>query len=178
MSKINLHPDLKKKVPTLTMSPWNIHLFRFVLKYLPPQGKRPETIETSIIKLDGVEMRIHKPKDKEANALLIWIHGGGLIVGEPAQDDLKCTYFADKLGIVVVAVKYRLAPQHSYPAAIDDCFATWCSIQKNATQLGINPAKVAIGGSSAGGGLAANLALRIRDEGVPIPFKSDMLYSN
>lgn len=80
-------------------------------------------------------MRFHIPKDTNPTSLLIWIHGGGLIVGQPSQDDYRCSVFAKELGIAVVAVKYRLAPQHPYPAAIDDCFAVWKTIQTHAVSL-------------------------------------------
>ena len=162
---IQFHPDLKKKAPNITIRPKSIWFFRVLLRYIAPREKSISSVQTSIKYLDGVEMRFHIPKDTNPTSLLIWIHGGGLIVGQPSQDDYRCSVFAKELGIAVVAVKYRLAPQHPYPAAIDDCFAVWKTIQTHAVSLGINPHKIAIGGASAGGGLAANLALRIRDEG-------------
>jgi acetyl esterase/lipase len=176
MPKTNIHPDLKKKFSNFTISSWNISIFRFLFKYFIPKGTIPIMIETLVLNRDGIKLRIHKPKNKEPNSVLLWIHGGGLIIGDPSQDDLRCAHFAKELGILVVAAKYRLAPQHSYPAAIDDCFATWSILQKYSKELGIDPQKIAIGGSSAGGGLAANLAIRIRDEGGIQPVGQLLLY--
>ena len=171
-----VHPDLTKKIPTLTFSRWNIKLIRFFMKYLTPKPTPHDSIETSTVILDGIEMRVHKPKANGSTSALLWIHGGGLIVGNPSQDDGRCAEFAEKLNIVVVAVKYRLAPEHPYPGAIDDCYAAWSAIQKNHLELGINPESIVIGGASAGGGLAACLALRIRDESKQQPLGQLLVY--
>ena len=172
----NLHPDLQKKVPSLTFSRWNIKLFRFAMKYLSPKHEPRDSIETSIVVLDGIELRVHKPKAKDFTSALLWIHGGGLIIGDPNQDDGRCAEFAERLQITVIAVKYRLAPEHPSPAAIDDCFAAWSAIQEHHEELGINPQSVVIGGASAGGGLAASLALRVRDEGAQHPRGQLLVY--
>lgn len=113
---------------------------------------------------DTASVRLHRPSDgSEPAAALLWIHGGGLVMGNPIQDDDVCRHFADALGITVAAVKYRLAPEHPFPAAIDDCYAALVWL---AGQPGIDPARIAVGGASAGGGLAAAAALRARDEGL------------
>jgi acetyl esterase/lipase len=96
---------------------------------------------------------------------LLWIHGGGYVVGTAAQDDATCAGFAAELGVNVASVDYRLAPEHPYPAALDDCYTalTWL------TRLPfVDPTRVAVGGASAGGGLAAALALVARDEGIAL----------
>jgi len=176
MSTGTVHPELKKTPPKLTMSAWNIRIFRFLLTYLAPKRESSLYVETSTKDLDGIQLRIHKPKSVEPTSALLWIHGGGLIVGTPAQDDWRCAQIAERLGVLVVAIQYRLAPEHVYPAAIDDCFATWMVVQKYAKDLGLNPHKIAIGGASAGGGLAANLALRIRDAGGVQPVGQLLVY--
>lgn len=94
---------------------------------------------------------------------LLWIHGGGLVIGSAYQDDKLCTETASALGVVVVSVEYRLAPENPYPAAIDDVWEAWGWIQDNAGLLGIDTCRVAVGGESAGGGLAACLAQRLHD---------------
>ena len=176
MSTGPVHPELKKTPPKLTMSSWNIRVFRFLLTYLAPNRERSVQVETSTKNLDGIQLRIHKPKSVEPTSALLWMHGGGLIVGTPAQDDWRCAQIAERLGVLVVAVQYRLAPEHVYPAAIDDCYATWMVVQKYAKELGLDPRKIAIGGASAGGGLAANLALRIRDTGGVQPVAQLLVY--
>ncbi|QKD80622.1 alpha/beta hydrolase [Actinomyces marmotae] len=102
---------------------------------------------------------------------LIWIHGGGLIAGSPAQDHALCSRIARELGILVVSVDYRLAPEHPYPAAIDDARSALRWLRMSAPALDVDTSRVAVGGASAGGGLAAALAQRCRDEGVGLVFQ-------
>ena len=112
---------------------------------------------------NGVGVRLFRPTDQADPApALLWIHGGGYVIGNAEMDDQLCARFSKRLGITVAAVEYRLAPEHPYPAALQDCFSalTWL-----AGLPGVDPARVAIGGASAGGGLAAALALWARDRG-------------
>ena len=171
-----VHPDLKKKVPTVTFKIWNIKLIRLFIRLLNPKPSLPDSIETKVLVINGIELRIHSPKNCAISGALLWIHGGGLIIGAPNQDDGRCAEFAEKLNITVIAVKYRLAPEHPYPAAIEDCFAAWSAIQTHHEELRINPQSVVIGGASAGGGLAASLALRIRDECTQHPIGQLLVY--
>lgn len=112
-----------------------------------------------------LRLRVHRPRVPRSDAALLWIHGGGLVIGSPVQDDRFCASTARELGVVVVAVQYRLAPRHGFPAALDDCVAGWEWLQEAAPWLGVDPARVAVGGQSAGGGLAAGLAQRLHDAG-------------
>lgn len=96
---------------------------------------------------------------------LLWIHGGGYLFGS-AEDD-RARGIAEQLDCVVVSVDYRLAPEHPFPAASNDCLAALRWMADNAAALNIDPTRLALGGASAGGGLAAGLALRVRDEGGP-----------
>jgi acetyl esterase/lipase len=98
---------------------------------------------------------------------LSWIHGGGMIFGNVDQDDLTCDAYAGSVGCVVVNVEYRLAPKHPYPAPVEDCYAALRWMADNAAELGIDPARIAVGGASAGGGLAAGTVLMARDRGGP-----------
>jgi acetyl esterase/lipase len=100
---------------------------------------------------------------------MLYIHGGGMIIGSPAMDDALLSSIASELDIVIVSPEYRLAPEHPYPAAMDDCHSAWQWIQGNLASRGIDSTRIAIGGESAGGGLAAGLVLRIHDEGGPQP---------
>ena len=115
----------------------------------------------------GASARVFKhPGTTASSPALLWIHGGGYVIGSAAQDDGLCRAFAEKLSMTVVSVDYRLAPDHPYPAALDDC---WATLEWMAAQPDINPANIAIGGASAGGGLAAALALRCVDRGAISP---------
>lgn len=114
---------------------------------------------------EGVALRVYTPTGARTGAALLWIHGGGLVIGSAAQDDPFCAETARALGIVVVSLDYRLASEHPFPAPVDDCHAAWTWLQGSAAQLQIDPLRVAVGGQSAGGGLAAGLVQRIHDAG-------------
>ncbi len=116
--------------------------------------------------------RASSPSESRAPALL-WIHGGGLVLGTPAQDDALMSAWARDLGLVVVSVEYRKAPEHPYPAPLDDCVAAlrWLRARED-----VDPARIVVGGASAGGGLAAALALRLHDEGAPPPLLQLLVY--
>jgi acetyl esterase/lipase len=111
----------------------------------------------------AARVRVYRPTNYRSTAALFWIHGGGLIIGSAVQDDRLCAQVAHELGIVVVSTEYRLAPEHPFPAALDDCMAGWTWLQREAQRLGADSSRIAIGGESAGGGLAASLAQRLQD---------------
>jgi acetyl esterase/lipase len=107
-------------------------------------------------------MRIYRGADTAVTApALLWMHGGGYVMGRADLDDRLCLSFADGLGITVASVDYRLAPENPYPAAVLDCHAAW---HRLARLPGVDSRRIAIGGLSAGAGLAAALAFRLRDE--------------
>ncbi|MEO0495102.1 MAG: alpha/beta hydrolase [Actinomycetota bacterium] len=119
-----------------------------------------------------VVARVHRPVGFEGPLpCLFSIHGGGYVAGSYAMDDASMDELCPKLGIVGVSVEYRLAPEHPYPAAIDDCEAALRWTIANAADLGVDATKVGITGVSAGGGLCAALGLRARDAGLGIRFQ-------
>ncbi|WP_459645775.1 alpha/beta hydrolase [Kineococcus sp. NUM-3379] len=97
---------------------------------------------------------------------LLWIHGGGLVMGDPRLDDAFCARVADELDALVVSVGYRLAPEHPFPTPLEDC---WSALRWLARQPDVDPERIALGGASAGGGLAAALALLARERGEVSP---------
>lgn len=113
-----------------------------------------------------IPVRVYTPAAADGidAPLLLWLHGGGWVIGDLDTADATARALANRSGAVVVSVDYRLAPEHRAPAALDDCLValTWCV--ENAELLGIDAARVAVGGDSAGGNLAAALCLRVRDE--------------
>jgi acetyl esterase/lipase len=117
-----------------------------------------------VIDLGGAGLRVHRPRLAVPGPLpaLLWIHGGGYVIGTAAQEDAFCRRFANELGAVVAAVEYRLAPEHPYPTPLEDCHD---ALEWLAAQSDVDPMRIAIGGASAGGGLAAALALLARDRG-------------
>lgn len=96
---------------------------------------------------------------------LLHIHGGGFVLGAPEMNDIANRAVALALGITVVSVDYRLAPETVWPGALEDCYAVLTWMHDNAAELGIDPARIAVSGESAGGGHAAALALHARDKG-------------
>ncbi|MGK2909737.1 MAG: alpha/beta hydrolase [Sphingobium sp.] len=107
---------------------------------------------------------------------LLWIHGGGYVIGTPEQDMAFVTRVLDRLDIVIFSVDYRLAPEHSFPAPLDDCYAAWNWVNEHASELAIDVARMAIGGQSAGGGLAAGLVQRVADDGSIAPVFQLLVY--
>jgi acetyl esterase/lipase len=115
-----------------------------------------------------LSLRIHRPVDAEGPLpCLYWIHGGGMVLGSIEQEDPTCERLVDELDCVVVAVEYRLAPEHPYPTPVDDCYAGLEWVAENADELGVDDSRIAVAGQSAGGGLSAAIALRARDEDGP-----------
>lgn len=102
---------------------------------------------------------------------LLWIHGGGTIFGTPRQGNEWCSRVASELALPVISVDYRLAPEHPFPAGLDDCFDALTWLHGRAPELGVDPGRIAVGGDSAGGGLAAVLAQRALDSDVPVAFQ-------
>ncbi|WP_370941833.1 alpha/beta hydrolase [Amycolatopsis sp. cg5] len=114
-----------------------------------------------------VPVRIYVPERRTAPAAILDVHGGGFMVGDLDFDHAANLQFARELGVVVVSVDYRLSPETPFPGGLEDCYAALVWTAKNAAELGIDPARLAIHGISAGGGLCAALALLARDRGGP-----------
>ncbi|MDX6623761.1 MAG: hypothetical protein QOE75_1693 [Solirubrobacterales bacterium] len=103
--------------------------------------------------------------------LLVFYHGGGWVIGDLETHDGVCRFLAAAAGIAVLSIDYRLAPEHPFPAAIEDAWAAFCWAGANASDLGIDPARIAVGGDSAGGNMAAVVCLQGRDEGLAPAFQ-------
>lgn len=116
----------------------------------------------------SVRVRIYEPKENSnLSAGLLWIHGGGYVLGAPEGDDLLCQRFVMEGNCVVVSVDYRLAPENPYPAGLEDCYSALKWFAENAADLGVNPQLIGVAGASAGGGLTAALSLLARDRNGP-----------
>jgi acetyl esterase/lipase len=111
-----------------------------------------------------VVLRIHRPKNASGPLPCIYfMHGGGMVMGVASRDDQRFDSWCRKLGVIGVAVEYRLAPETPFPGPLEDCYAGLRYVYQHAGELGIDVARIGIGGASAGGGLAAGLALLARD---------------
>lgn len=160
MAAVDVHPDLRiahRLLPRSPVTRTTLPLLRAATRLV--RGRRGVS-EVAIG--DGVSVRLHNPaRPREDGAALLWIHGGGYVFGTPTQDDALCAAFAERVGMTVAAVSYRFAPEHPYPAALDDVHAAlrWLRGRPD-----VDPTATVIGGASAGGGLTAALALRVRDQ--------------
>jgi acetyl esterase len=136
-----------------------------------PSGIDGIEIENRTVPADpDVPVRIYRPD--QAEGALVWLRGGGWIMGGLDTEHHWAARIADDSGALVVSVDYRRSPEHRFPAALDDAYAVLTWTAKHAAELGIDPDRIAVGGHSAGGGLAAAVALRARDEqGPPIRFQ-------
>jgi acetyl esterase len=117
-----------------------------------------------------LQVRVYAPEGPPpagGRPALLDIHGGGFVLGDIDMEHAFATSVARDLGAVVVAVEYRLAPEHPFPAGVEDCFAALLWMHAEADALGIDPTRTAVGGQSAGGGLSAAVALMARDRGGP-----------
>jgi len=114
-----------------------------------------------------VPVRIYAPEGDTVRPALLSIHGGGFVLGSMDMDHAAAVLMAKGADAVVVSVEYRLAPEHPYPAGLDDCYAALCWLHDHAAELGVDPDRLAVGGQSAGGGLSAAVALLARDRGGP-----------
>jgi acetyl esterase/lipase len=168
------HPDLRVIAHLLPGGAFNRRTLPVIRALTRLQARRsPKDVDLARLP-SGISVRLHRPPHPDsAGGALLWIHGGGYVIGSAAQDDRRCRRFADRLGVPVAAVDYRLAPKHPYPAALEDCYEALAWL----TRLpGVDPTRVAIGGASAGGGLTAALALLARDRGELAPLFQLMVY--
>lgn len=176
----NLDPEVAEWVPLLPVSDLNdLPAARKVLDDLIAQFGG--AADTSALDVDDrvapgageqpdVPVRVYRPKGEapeRGHAALLYLHGGGFVMGNVDAEHLSAAQLATQLGVVVVSVEYRLAPEHPFPAPPEDCYHALCWLHEQAGDLGVDPTRVAVMGSSAGGGLSAAVALMARDRGGP-----------
>ncbi len=177
-----LHPrarsllDLLDKgtVPaTHTLAPDDARAFYLARRALT-QPAPPEVAEVRTLQVElphvALAMRLYRPLGSQAETrlpVLVYFHGGGWTMGDLDTHDVLCRELANGAGCSVVSVDYRLGPEHRFPAAVDDCIAATRWVHEHAGELGVDPQRLAVGGDSAGGNLAAVVAIAARDEGSP-----------
>jgi acetyl esterase/lipase len=180
MSERAYDEDLKQVIPLL----WTVQDLssieaiqtirsdRVAFSEVPPDRDDVEKEDRLIPGRPGdpeVAIRIYRPKAKTDTTRpgLLEIHGGGFLFGDVEMMDPWCQAVAGVVDAIVVSVEYRLAPEHPFPAGVEDCYAALSWMAANADDLGIDRTRIAVGGQSAGGGLAAATALLARDRGGP-----------
>ncbi|WP_338584278.1 alpha/beta hydrolase [Pseudomonas sp. MAG733B] len=142
--------------------------------FTPP---RPAGLYVVDFELAGVAVRSYQPpasSSTEAVPCIVYLHGGGWVVGDLDSHDFICAELASTLGVLVIAVDYRLAPEHPFPAAFDDCLSVWRALRTGPFR--IDPERTLVAGDSAGGNLAAALCLALRDAGEPLPAAQVLIY--
>lgn len=169
--------------PTLTLTKESLPQMRIMLNEMNAQTSAtlPEftNISVSERRIPGprgapdVRVIVYLPKNVSApTPALLWIHGGGYVLGNADQADPQMKSIVSATGCAAVAVDYRLAPETPHPGPVEDCYAALKWLHTNASELGVDASRIAIGGDSAGGGLTAGLGLLTRDRGeVPLVFQ-------
>jgi acetyl esterase/lipase len=176
------HPDLRsaRLLPSLPLGPRLVRVLQRATTR-PKPVPSDMLVENVVVPGDDgrppVLLRYYRPKSvKGAAPALFWIHGGGYVIGNLFQDEERSIARARELGITVVSVRYRLAPGHPAPAALEDAYTGLRSVFAEAERRGVDPESIAIGGASAGGGLAAALVLAAHDRGEVRPAFQLLLY--
>lgn len=176
---VPFHPELRagRFIPRITARPPRFFPFRLSV---PSRSSTPEVEvrREEVAGPDGrIALRVYRPTNAVgATGALYWIHGGGLVAGTPEQDQPQHFRVARDLGLTVIAAAYRVAPENPAPAALDDVVAGYRAVIQEPGRFGVDPARVAIGGASAGGGLAAAACQRLLDEGGPLPPVQILVY--
>jgi len=124
----------------------------------------------------GVRLRLYRPPQPGVHPVLVYFHGGGWTIGDLDSHDVLCRQLCLAADVAVVAVDYRMGPEERFPAAVDDCVEAARWVHSQASQLGLDATRLAVGGDSAGGNLAAVVCLMLRDAGDPSPAFQLLIY--
>ncbi|MBX2800731.1 MAG: alpha/beta hydrolase [Myxococcales bacterium] len=166
---------LDRQLGGIVVNGWTYRVLRLLTSFLLPKADTHGTTITTEPSA-GQGMQIVRPDTVTASGAVLLIHGGGFVVGSNREVAGPAAFLARECGVPVFCPAYRLAPQHPFPAGLDDCHAAWRWLQDQAETLDIDPSKIVIGGISAGGGHAAALAQRLHDEGGTQPAAQLLVY--
>jgi acetyl esterase len=177
-----LHPQaralldlmIERQIPPVhTLTPQDARRFYRERRFLT-QPPAPDVASVRDLEADGpngrIPVRLYRPAGSAPSAalpVLVYYHGGGWTIGDLDTHDTLCRQLANGAGCAVVSVDYRMGPEHRFPAAVDDCIAATAWVRREARSLGVDGSRLAVGGDSAGGNLAAVVALAARDAGDP-----------
>ncbi|CAA9435811.1 MAG: Esterase/lipase [uncultured Ramlibacter sp.] len=164
--------------PTHTLTPVEAREF-YRARRAVTQPAPPDVAQVRDLKAPGpagdIALRLYRPAGSQAVQqlpVLVYYHGGGWVIGDLDTHDVLCRQLANGSGCAVVAVDYRMGPEHRFPAAVEDCWAATCWVAARAASMGLDASRLAVGGDSAGGNLAAVMSLMARDGGdLPIAFQ-------
>jgi acetyl esterase/lipase len=167
--------DLRTPLVFLPIAPGSERHLRLVRRLMQREFRMPVAdgvaIESTNVDVEDRTatrvLRYEHPERERPSAALLWIHGGGTVIGRPEQGNTICSRWAGELGIFVASVDYRLAPEHPFPNGLEDCYTALRWLHEHADEFGIDRERIAVGGDSAGGLLAASLCQVARDRGGP-----------
>jgi acetyl esterase len=178
MSAVAVDPDLRNfldllaQMEGISLRDLGPELARSTYRSLATarQGPAVDHVADRTVAGEGgmIPVRTYRPASSEPLGILVWYHGGGFVIGDLDTADATARDLATRAGCVVVSVDYRLAPEHRFPAAADDAWSALRWAADSASSLGGDPGRLAVGGDSAGGNLAAVTAIRARDEGLAL----------
>jgi acetyl esterase/lipase len=174
-----LHPEVAALLAEVPFGPVNADTLDIIRQQQFPRSTEPTgAVVATDHRIeargdDDIVVRVYRPAEATgALPCMYSIHGGGYVIGTYEMEDDRFEIWCRRFNCVGVSVEYRLAPEHPYPTPLEDCYRGLAWIYRNAAELGIDPDHIGIGGVSAGGGLAAALALLARDRGeVPLKFQ-------
>lgn len=158
----------------LRVNRWTYRALRAVMRMSPlPQSA---DVQVDTVDVGGLRMHLAMPAARRSAGALMLLHGGGFVIGGPRDALVQGTALAALAGVPVFCPGYRLAPQHAFPAGLDDGHAAWRALREAAPTFDIDPARLVLGGVSAGGGHAASLAQRLTDEDAAVPAGQLLIY--
>jgi acetyl esterase len=147
---------------------------------MPPVGRDLPMASVQDRAVPGPEgpipVRVYDPTGDAGAPVVVFLHGGGFVMGSLDGHDPVCRELATRVGCIVVSVDYRLAPEHPYPAGLDDATAVVRWVRAHAADVGGDPARVAVAGDSSGGNFAAAVSLRLLEAGEPVPLHQVLVY--
>lgn len=174
MTLQELDPEIAAAVGAIDLSGLSRETIGLYRQSFPSPGLTDAVTRTDL-SVPGdppVPIRVHRAQTDQAQPCVYSIHGGGYVMGSYDMDDAKFEQWCPALGIVGVSVEYRLAPETPYPGPLEDCYRGLKWVHDHAAEIGVDSTRIGITGVSAGGGLAAALALLVRDRGeIPITFQ-------
>lgn len=164
--------DMMKSMNTPEIQNQSVEEARQGYALLAQLGGEPEQVHkvedrTVPGRMGEIPVRIYTPEGQGPHPVLIFFHGGGWVIGDIAGYDTVCRQLTNRTPCIVISVEYRLAPEHPFPAAPEDCYAATKWVADNAASFNGDPTRLAVGGDSAGGNLSAVISLMARDEGGP-----------
>jgi acetyl esterase len=170
---------VERRIPPVhTLSPADARRY-YLERRAFTQPDPPAVAQVRELRAGAVPLRAYRPAGAVAAArlpVLVYFHGGGWTIGDLDTHDVLCRQLANGSGCGVVAVDYRLGPEHRFPAAVDDCVAATRWVREHGAEYGLDAARLAVGGDSAGGNLAAVVCLALRDAGDERPAFQLLIY--